>query len=37
MRSAGLRHRGGRDKTYQENTAGESNEEAAARRKQMSA
>jgi len=35
MRSAGLRHRGGQAKTYQEDTAGEANEKAAVRRKQM--
>jgi len=35
LRRAGLRHRGGRDKTYQEDTAVEANEEAAVRRKQL--
>src|SRR5688572_16660130 len=36
MRRAGLWHRGGRDKMYQEDTVVEDNEDAAARRKQMS-
>jgi hypothetical protein len=35
MRRAGKWHRGGRDKTYQEDTAVEANEEAAFRNKQM--